>query len=146
MQPPLDDAIYGGGGAGEEGGEEGGDGGDGGDGGNGGVTRADKKQPGASTPCMAHSTGHISATSASIPKPVGGVQLTPNMVENSLAASCAVQAQARAGAYGISDITVEQSPSGRPNVVTNGNTLGVSAQRAAAPGHVPQLTMQLLSM
>eukprot|EP00964_Phaeocystis_antarctica_P020842 scaffold11533_cov54-Phaeocystis_antarctica.AAC.2 len=86
---------------------------------------------------MAHSTGHISATSASIPKPVGGVQLTPNMVENSLAASCAVQAHARAGAYGISDITVEQSPSGRPNVVTNGNTLGVSAHRAGVCADTP---------
>lgn len=82
---------------------------------------------------MAQVTGHISATSASIPKPLGGVQLTPRE-EKASAASCAVQGHASAGGNGISGITVEQSPSGKPTVVANGNVLGVSAQFADTPG------------
>eukprot|EP00964_Phaeocystis_antarctica_P000345 scaffold185_cov64-Phaeocystis_antarctica.AAC.2 len=73
--------------------------------------------------------------SASIPKPTGGVQLTPSSALRTLMATGAFQAHTTAGEISsallncsVLGISVEQSPSGRPKVEKKGNVLGVSVQ------------------
>ena len=68
--------------------------------------------------------------SASTPKATGGVQVIL-MVARAQLTSSAVQAHTAAGelpSTPVCGITVEQSPSERPNAKAKGNGLGVSAQ------------------
>jgi len=75
--------------------------------------------------------------SASTPKATGGVQLIL-MTSRYVMITAAVQAHAAAGelpkARSVCGITVEQSPSGKPNAKAKGNVLGVSAQYIGGEG------------